>query len=1182
MDAMSEVALRLVYMIGQITPEEFRWQDANYDRDSALGRELLYLIAENQWVRSTSETIDIARSDMVETTIQVDIELDRITHEAFQGRIGEIWLPVLVLPPLRQRLAGLDPFSTLTVRDAAGARLPMLPSTDVRHRIAAALTEIIVNMAGARLPDVADRIFSLTRSHRLMLSAAIYRLLGSEHVPAAVLTRRVAARHEDGGSLPRFARVRRDLGELVERFSDLLPDSDPLERDDAAVERAALARQLAFRAIQVLRAFAQSAVVVVAAERGNTSTVLTVTVPSRPLHWAPSGLTELGPAPETTRRMRTRLFSWRWLRAANWILPGACLRIDLLLPSADTDRHIQVNLPNEISPDPSRPLGSRTQLNIRTGRPQALDQLSKLMNQLTEPDEEPQPELYQCLADMAGAKVEAARESLRDYRVVTAADDAAVTTRRSYVPTDRLRERLGSLRETLRVISGREQTREVRAKLSEIWAGGAWLRVPMERRVSIDIVSPGVVMARARMIDDVNQRTAPTEAAIQVQVALTDAVNYSAATIAGSASLLPMAVVLAFYLAGQLLPSGLGRVSPEVVAIVLTLFSAIQAGRLVRAPRSTMAGLLTPAGSPLILASIVPSVILAVAFAFSQTAAWALTWASACIAVQVLLLCSQWLLLRHILANGLDQSRRPQRPNASMLYTDGCDYSHSEVLQSRWWRTTVADALMVGRQAYGYVIWQHGPSGRHPQTLRALLLRGSHPEGRAAAPPRRQVPRLPIGRRNGPPPGQPADVSPLGQPANVIALQRAGTVGQSLTFAVFRDKPHYTPEDVIQVDLDPGHLAPREEPASVVGVFVGLPRGQSMLPVRDHPVTQVLRAAAEHHFTVLEIQLPVPAPRAAYADLLWARVQLGVSGHGIGKLALFLGDIRELAVASSSGESRPVIAIQTISEGTPRFFNPRPGPASAGPDADQQRLPRLVLARDLDVIAASGVRETESETAPTWRVMGIVADSHAGVEHEILSGLPAELELAGLTAVTLHGKAVLLLLGHQADPGDRETNPGGAYLDKWQSRQELGQAQEHPLLRVHMRTPDRPGATLAVLESLRETLQEISPSVLGDRDWNVWYARVTVDSGGVATIQLTARLALDQAMLLLDEDHDESAEFSRIERKTLALAARKMADAGSGGSAVDAVLDITADTAISVGLVNMPDREQQPAAGGSS
>ncbi len=125
------------------------------------------------------------------------------------------------------------------------------------------------------------------------------------------------------------------------------------------------------------------------------------------------------------------------------------------------------------------------------------------MDQLTEPDEEPQPELYQCLADMAGAKVEAARESLRDYRVVTASDDEAATARWSYIPTDRLRERLVALRETLRVLPVRGQTREVRAKLRKIWDGGAWLQVPMERRVSIDIVSPGVVMARARMVDDV-------------------------------------------------------------------------------------------------------------------------------------------------------------------------------------------------------------------------------------------------------------------------------------------------------------------------------------------------------------------------------------------------------------------------------------------------------------------------------------------------------------------------------------------------------------------------------------------------------------------------------------------------------------------------------------------------------
>src|SRR5260370_36227258 len=68
-DAMQDGALRLNYMVGQVTPEEFRWQDANYDRDSALGRELLFLIADNLWARATAITSDLARSDTLETPI---------------------------------------------------------------------------------------------------------------------------------------------------------------------------------------------------------------------------------------------------------------------------------------------------------------------------------------------------------------------------------------------------------------------------------------------------------------------------------------------------------------------------------------------------------------------------------------------------------------------------------------------------------------------------------------------------------------------------------------------------------------------------------------------------------------------------------------------------------------------------------------------------------------------------------------------------------------------------------------------------------------------------------------------------------------------------------------------------------------------------------------------------------
>src|SRR5260370_26309977 len=226
-DAMQDVALRLNYMVGQITPEEFRWQDANYDRDSALGRELLFLIADNQWARATSETIDIARSDTVETTIKIDVDFDRITHEAFRDRTGQLWLPILVLPPLQQRLPDPDPFSTLTVTDVTGTRLSTLPNADVRHRVAAALTEIIVNMAEARLPDVGGPDFSATRDHRLMLSAAIYRLLRSGHVPAAVRTTGLPGRQVAVRPPPRVRRARRCGADLLAHYSTLPARTGP-------------------------------------------------------------------------------------------------------------------------------------------------------------------------------------------------------------------------------------------------------------------------------------------------------------------------------------------------------------------------------------------------------------------------------------------------------------------------------------------------------------------------------------------------------------------------------------------------------------------------------------------------------------------------------------------------------------------------------------------------------------------------------------------------------------------------------------------------------------------------------------------------------------------------------------------------------------------------------------------
>ncbi|HEY6278199.1 MAG TPA: hypothetical protein VIX86_17925, partial [Streptosporangiaceae bacterium] len=818
------------------------------------------------------------------------------------------------------------------------------------------------------------------------------------------------------------------------------------------------------------------------------------------------------------------------------------MQIDLLLPSADADRLVQVNLPEGISPDPSRPLNTRAELEIRTEQPRPIRQLSELVGQLTQASLNWPVPLSQSLADLARAKSAAVRESLRDHRVGVAQGMSAITRRESTTRTREFRKRLDRLDAALGDISAAGLTPAARHELGEAWGSqdsqgpGAWLQVPMQRRTATDTINPDIVAARSRIIEDASQRAVPTEARMQVHIAVTDSEYFSTSQFSGWMSVLLMTVVLALFIVGRPLGLDGDKTSAEVLAFVLTLFSAIQVGGIERPDRSTVRGMLAPAGNPLIIASILPTVILAVALAFSCAAAWAIPWTGACIGAQLLLLRLWLLLRRRALARGRQQAADRQPSSGLTLYTDPPDYAHTDVLRSSWWRTTTADALMVGRQAYGYVVWQHGT----PQTLRSLLQGGSPASGPPAwMPDWLRKPRalwrerLP-GARHGiagdsnaysdddaAAGSSAAGTSPLEQPANVLALQRSSTGGQSLTFAVFRDEPKadWQSAEVIKVSLDPGRLAPAEDVSGVIGVYIGLARGQGLLPISEHPVTAVLQAAARRRLTVLEVQLPLPAPAASYTDLQWARVQLGLQDGDFKRLTSLLGEIQDLAVPvggqSHSGHHHSVtngkwppalvIGVQTVAEGIPRILNPRPAAANPGPAAEQNATVTgsapLILASDLDVVASSGYDGNERALARTWRVMAICADWHVGVESEILSSLDPELCLAGLTAATLHGKAVLLLLGHRPGQHTHQTSPanghdvtrpaglagdGSVYLDKWQSRLELGAAGRYPLLRVHMRTPDRPGATLEVLESLREALREMAPESLGERDWNVW------------------------------------------------------------------------------------------------
>lgn len=716
-----DVAVRLDYMVSQITPEEFRWQDANYDRDSALGRELLFLIADNGWSRATSEKISVTRSDSLETSIEIDIDLDRITHEAFRGRTGRIWLPILVLPPLRQRTES-DPQSALTVMDAAGTPQATLADADITHRIAAAITEIIVNMAVPRLPDSGNGHLSSIRAQRLMLSGAIYRLLRGDHVPASVLSGQTPPRQAEVWPVRRIGRARRDVGDLLEYFAGLLIPAESSGPDDAAGTR-----RLTERATRVLLAFAESTVVVVAAEFGHSPATLTVTVPSRALHLAQPGAAEAdGTAAPSARRWR-RPASWRWLYPGrwNWILPRALLQIDLLLPSAEADRQVQVSLPEGVSLDPSQPRSARAGLEIKTRQPPPIRQLRQLVGQLVKAPQWPTP-LYQSLADLARAKAAASLESLREHQVGAAPGQVPLTATESSDATREFRNVLGEADRILGDITAGGKTPALHSLLADWQQASGRLDQDLQRRSATEAVSPGSVVARARQIEDGSQRAAPTAARIGVHIAVTDSEHFSIAWFSGWMSALLIVVVLGFFAGDAALRIRSQAISPEVLAIVLTLFSAIQAGRIEQPDRSTMRGLMAQAGSGLIVASIMPAVILAVALAFSTSTAWAIAWAAVSLSLQLLLQLMLRQRLRKKLATGRQETDGSASATGLTLHTDAPDYSHAEILHSPWWLSTTADALMVGRQAYGYVAWQHGG----PQTLSSLL-QGGRPAGEA-------------------------------------------------------------------------------------------------------------------------------------------------------------------------------------------------------------------------------------------------------------------------------------------------------------------------------------------------------------------------------------------------------------------------------------------------------------------
>ena len=1078
-----QTAVRLQRMVSDVAADEFYAYDARYNEDSGLGRELLFLIANHEWVRATSEIINIARSDVIGTTLKIDIDLRQITHEAFRGRTGRIWLPIAVLPPQPgQRDLELDLFASVT--DASGNLLPLLPADELRRQIASALAEIVVNMAAAHM-----RGSESSRDERVLLSAAIYRLLHDPSrcdddsvSPDGTATAGGPPQPQGGPSqlqTPRIRAARDALLRLINPYIDLLH-----QRALSRTPREQFVPELAHRAILVLQALADSVVIVVPADYSIPPTVLTVRVPDRPLMPAS--------APVARRKPSTWLVGF-----------SGHLAVDLLLPTADADRQIQVELPDGLSfgqsvstAESGSPL---PRLDVAVKWPPAVEEFLASLDHVAGPGQASDATILGALADFARAKGALAMQSLRYYERVSAepaqAGAAGSSATASSAPAS-----LAAIVQAVDSVEMADQSTlaSLRRQLDDARQSPPGLL----RRVSLRRTGPRTILARSAMIPEVGQRATPERATAHLDVRLDVRDYLSVATRSAAMSLMLMAGVLLFLL-GYAAAGSTASPAAEVLAIVLTLFATIQASRISGPDQSTLRGRLSVIADWLIAGSMLPPVILAVALAFQPHGWTAVIWATVFTAVQGLALV---VMLYGPLSPGASRRRslydrlrigRPQNFRTAPL-----DYSRLEPLRSDYWRNTTADALMIGRLAHGYVVWQDASSaGSRP--LLAPLLR-----------PHRAV-RAPDER------------------SSVLALLHSSTQRQAMTFVVFRgqpdsDWPTGVSGQVRELELDPDRLAPMDNISDTVDVFIGVYASEMPVLAR-HPLLAVIEAA-RNKLILLEVELPVPPPDSRYRDRQWARVRVAVRDAGdLGRLPGFLEAIR--TQISESGQDGLAVAVQTVPTAPPRIIAETARPRYAG-------VGEPVLTGDLDV---SNVRALAGEPpdAMTWRMVVMCAEARSNIESDLIGHLIRQLQalphsifrfqLAHLNYARLHGTAVVIVLLHDLgeEHGAAESAAGGwlavgdsssrsqsdgpewgrpqIVVDESVSPGRLGPLVQYPLLRVRYRWQDRPGALANVIRSINNALGKEDPPI-SPANWSVSYARAHVASGHTALGYLTIRI----------------------------------------------------------------------------
>jgi hypothetical protein len=1171
----------------KVTLEEFRLTEMRFETDSRLGRELLFLLSNPEWVRRTTETIDITRVAAASTTIEVDADPGYVVHEALDPDQGPLWLPLVALPPEVRSFDGRvfpeegdrrhrpllnrspllpDLPVNIQVTDASGQRVAELPQAEVRRQLAAALAETLVARINHRAEENGDGGgpaavpgtagaggvgVVLGREHQVLMAAAIAQVIAV--IPGRDTSGRLPksqpAKVEEASRSNRLEHLQRVLFDALTEEIKWIGDDD--RRHPMWLPSALLSREA-----QIVHAVRGIMIVVVPVSPTEPAT-FTVTMPSR----------RLG--------RRHHLFGHRSM---------ADLRIALLVPGVHADRVIKVLVPDGVQVPARRSGTLRVDAQITVAAPQQVEQLCQLADRLVGTGHGDSGDAGGPDAGSGGDDTRWVRKQLAELAVVKL--DAVIQALRHHYDVPGGRAATASLVEALWRIRDpfddlaradendeqpapdalREEWLELRPQLVELRH--------LRRRLERNTASPGSARFLAHAVDEFTLRADPVEAHVDIAVAPSDPPVLDTAAVVNLLNLL----LLTGITAGLWLQRDGGDPSTraQVLSALLAIFPTIQAARVTRPDPGLLNGLLQVPHFWLGLWTAVPGVVLAATLAFAEGGMGAVWAGVLCVLLQLGVQIRIW---RHQFPPWYRWD-----PGIHLFTEHAPDHVGLNAVRTAWCRSLTNEALLLGRTAFPYVV----VDDEHSDGLLALLSEAQG--GRPRLSP--SVAHLDLqahrGYRHDVPEPAVTDATPS---VNLLALFMASTTQQSAMFLVFRDEPPGLEQSggpdgtriVQRVPLTRGRLVPLEPPNWVLDVMVGIERrAAGILTVGTNPLSALSDATRRAGFSILNVRLPAPPPPQDTEDRVWLRLRIGVPhrpGESLDRVAAFLqvvGALKEqdgVTVHLREVPQMPTLdATQTAPEDSFDELPGKPGLLAA--------TSRLVTDTQVDIVS-NGARGAE------WRLLPVCAPARVGLMSRLFSALEEhdpELVIAAAVSGVFNGISVIFLLCRAPadDPGGARAMAGHvaerleasdhAIVPTTKARRHVRIAtprRPRALLKVQLRTPDRPGAVQHLLIELRVRLSE----AVGDNNLeplDVLYALTPVVDGHALSGRLLLGLPNHPSGAEKEWENLQWQEIGRIVSRGLAAGADTAEGAArttTSGASYDRTMQLNDDTVVTLDLV---------------